>query len=229
MLDYGAEQVLIDGAIDRRAASSPAVADGLVISTGAVLSEDIEEVVRITVEAIELVRLPVLSDSGVRTLLEEQPHTTALLGDDLAPQELPPRFILTSESEQTAQLLDSSATARWLIVAGALPERFLSQLAHATHRRRRELTVVVADPTKVFLSTHGLGWYRAQGIDLQALNTIALRAITVNPLAPESHSFDSTELRARLREAIPDVPIFDVLHEDYPGARPTALSATRVS
>ncbi len=35
----GAEQVLIDGAIDRRAASSPAVADGLVMATGAVLSD----------------------------------------------------------------------------------------------------------------------------------------------------------------------------------------------
>ena len=37
MLGYGAEQVLIDGSIDRRAASSPAVADGLVMATGAVL------------------------------------------------------------------------------------------------------------------------------------------------------------------------------------------------
>ena len=34
MLELGAEQVLIDGAIDRRAASSPAVADGLVMATG---------------------------------------------------------------------------------------------------------------------------------------------------------------------------------------------------
>ena len=42
MIGFGAERVLIDGSIDRRAASSPAVADGLVIATGAVLSEDIE-------------------------------------------------------------------------------------------------------------------------------------------------------------------------------------------
>ncbi len=48
MLLLGAEQVLLDGAIDRRAASSPAVADGLVMATGAILSEDIEDVVRAT-------------------------------------------------------------------------------------------------------------------------------------------------------------------------------------
>ena len=61
MLAHGAEQVLIDGAIDRRAASSPAVSDGLVMSTGAVLHEEIEQVVARTRDAVELVRLPELS------------------------------------------------------------------------------------------------------------------------------------------------------------------------
>ncbi len=58
MLALGAEQVLIDGAIDRRAASSPAVADGLVMATGAILGEDIEAVVDATRDAVDLVRLP---------------------------------------------------------------------------------------------------------------------------------------------------------------------------
>jgi hypothetical protein len=45
MIGFGAEIVLIDGSIDRRAASSPAVADGLLMATGAVLSEELEAVV----------------------------------------------------------------------------------------------------------------------------------------------------------------------------------------
>ena len=52
MLELGAEQVLIDGAIDRRAASSPAVADGLLMATGAMLGEDIEDVVAATTRSI---------------------------------------------------------------------------------------------------------------------------------------------------------------------------------
>jgi hypothetical protein len=226
MLGFGAEQVLIDGAIDRRAASSPAVADGLVMSTGAILSHDIEEVVRITREAVELVRLPVLDEGAhaLRSLAETQ--VTALIGEDLEPVPLPPRFILTSEGEATARLLDAHPQARWLTIAGALPDRFLGQLAHATHRRHRELTVVVADPTRVFLSGHGLGWLRAQGIEIKALKRISLHAITANPVAPESHRFDSSQLRTLLQEAIPDVPIFDVLHPDYPGVHSAASAAT---
>jgi len=42
-----------DGAIDRRAASSPDVADGLVMSTGAVLSEDIGGAKKLTKTDLE--------------------------------------------------------------------------------------------------------------------------------------------------------------------------------
>ena len=62
MLALGAEQVLIDGAIDRRAASSPAVADGLVMATGAILGEDIDDVVATTSDAVDLVRLPAVTE-----------------------------------------------------------------------------------------------------------------------------------------------------------------------
>jgi hypothetical protein len=236
MLAFGAEQVLIDGAIDRRAASSPAVADGLIVATGAILDRDIDEVVLQTKDAVELVRLPRAddgTDTGRRlTELatagtngasdgEAAPNGTRpslLLGEDLKAVALPPRFVLTAEAEQIAQLLDEHPTARWLIVAGALPDRFLRNLVPSVQRRRRELIVVVADPTKAFLSKRGPEWYRRQGILLKTLNRIELQALTVNPLAPQSHRFDSAQLRGLLAEAIPGVPIFDVLHADYAGA-----------
>jgi hypothetical protein len=202
MLAHGAEQVLIDGAIDRRAASSPDVADGLIVSTGAVLDRDIDEVVSQTRDAVDLVRLP-----GVEDAFHEAAEDERLM--------LPPRFVLTAEAEQIAQLLDENPTARWLIVAGALPDGFLRSLLHPVHRRRRELTVVVANPTKVFLGKHGPEWYRRQGILLKTLNVIELQALTVNPLAPQSHRFDSAQLRARLAQAIPHIPVFDVLDSSY--------------
>jgi hypothetical protein len=218
MLAHGAEQVLIDGAIDRRAASSPDVADGLVMATGAVLDGDIEQVVQITCDAVELVRLPLATDQpGIGGRLRELAGVDALLGEDLQPKALPPRFMLSSEGQQLAQLLDEHPAARWLLVAGALPERFLQDLIHPLRKRGRELTVIVADPTKVFLSNRGPAWYRDQGVHLQALERIVLQAITINPVAPQSHRFDSSELQNLLEAAIPDVPIFDVLSRGYGG------------
>jgi hypothetical protein len=233
MLAHGAEQILIDGAIDRRAASSPSVADGLVISTGAVLDRDIEQVVLQTADAVELVRLPSVDEGGrdadtggrLRELAEAAGGTSLLVGEDFAPVALPPRFVLTGEAEQIARLLDQSPGARWLIVAGALPDRFLRSLVHPVHHRRRELVVVVADPTRVFLWKRGPDWYRRQGVHLRTFDRIALEAITVNPVAPQSHRFDSEQLRTLMRETIPDVPVFDVLHPDYAGARQAVPAA----
>ena len=59
------------------------------------------------------------------------------------------------------------------------------------------------DATRVFLGEHGLDWYARQGLEMAVLEEIELLALTVNPLAPQSHRFDSAELRARLAEAIP--------------------------
>lgn len=227
MLGYGAEQVLIDGAVDRRAASSPDVADGLVMATGAVLGKDIADVVLQTSDAVDLARLPVVDeDSQIGQRLRALADTatgkarSVLVNEneDHDPVALPPRFVLAADATQIAELLDANPTARWLIVSGALPDAFLGDLVHAARRRRRELTVVVADSTKVFLWKRGPGWYRDQGVQIEVLKAIELEALTVNPVAPQSHRFDSIELRELLGEAIADVPIFDVLHPDYQGA-----------
>jgi hypothetical protein len=196
MLAHGAERVLIDGAVDRRAASSPGVADGLVLATGAVLGHDLADVVAQTRDAVELVRL-------------------ALVDADCEPLALEPRFALSAEGEQIARLLDEHPDARALLVAGALPERFLQALLAPLHRRRRELVLVVADPTRVFLGKRGPEFYAHQGLHLRALARTALLAITVNPIAPESHRFDSAQLRGSIEAAIPAVPVLDVLDPRY--------------
>jgi len=216
MLGHGAEQVLIDGAIDRRAASSPDVSDGLLMSTGAILSADIEEVVQRTAAAVALVRLPLVAASSLegarlRELAAEASGAGLLVDEDLRPHPLPARFFLTAEPPVIDSFLGEGVAARWLLVAGALPEAFLTGLMSFVRRVGRGLTVVVSDPTKVFLSERGVDFYSRAGISIQALSPIDLRALTVNPVAPQSHSFDSQELRALLRDAIADVPILDVL------------------
>jgi hypothetical protein len=202
MEGYGAEQVLIDGAVDRRAASSPAVADGLVVATGAVLSGELEQVVARTKEAIELVRLP-RAENGAA-------------GDEDERVALERGLVLNGEPAAIARLLRERPRASTFLVEGALGERFLEGLLQARAARKgREVRIVVGDPTKVFLSSRGPGWYRRQGVALEVLRTIELRAITVNPVAPQSHRFDSRKLRAALEAEIDGVPVFDVLDPSY--------------
>jgi len=204
MLLLGAEQALLDGAIDRRAASSPAVADGLVMATGAILGEDIEDVVRATSEAVDVVRLPAADDGSERD------------GDD-AHVALARRLVLGADPGEIAALLSEHPQARTLSVDGALGEPFLEGLLAARRERAgRELRIVVADPTKVFLTRRGVRWFQRQGVSIEVRRTIALKAITVNPVAPQSHRFDSAQLRELIAAAVPDdIPVLDVLDESY--------------
>ena len=215
MISFGAEQVLIDGAIDRRAASSPDIADGLVMATGAVLGEDIERVVAATSDAVGLVRLPVTGDA-----LADIPPSGALA--DPAPEQgeqrvmLERRLVLNAEPAEIAELLRAHPRASTFLIDGALGEGFLEGLLAARRQRAgRELRIVVGDPTKVFLTHRGPGWYQHQGLSLEVRRTIELKAITVNPVAPLSHRFDSKQLRELIEMEIPDVPILDVRDPSY--------------
>lgn len=213
MLAHGAEHVLIDGAVDRRAASSPDVSDGLVMSTGAVLHEQIETVVARTRDAVDLVRLPEVSGRSeigerVRALAASE-HSSVLLGPPSEePVLLPARFALASTNHDIGELLHANPSASHLIVRGALCERFLKALVRVAHGR--QLQLVVADSTKAFVSRRSYEWYERMGISIRVLAPLHLRALTINPVAPRAHSFDSRRLRTLLEAAIADLPILDV-------------------
>jgi hypothetical protein len=209
MLAFGAEQVLIDGAIDRRAASSPAVSDGLVMATGAVLGEDIAQVVATTANAVDLVRLRRASDAT-----GEDTGDAGDTGDGRVSLER--RLVLNAEPAQIAALLRENPRAHTFLVDGALGEGFLEGLLAArSERRGRELRLVVGDPTKVFLSRRGPSWYLRQGIAIEVRQTIDLKALTINPVAPQSHRFDSRELREQIEATVAELPVLDVLDASY--------------
>jgi len=210
MAELGARHVLIDGAIDRRAASSPEVADGLVMATGAVLGAEIEQVVAATVDAVDLVRLP---RSGWAGDGAQGMGADARAAESEERVALTRRLVLSGEPAEIAMLLAEHPRASTFVVNGALSERFLEGLLAArTQRAGRELRIVAGDPTKVFLSRRGPGWYRRQGLAIEVARTIDLKAITINPVAPQSHRFDSQQLRELIEAAVADVPVFDVLN-----------------
>ncbi len=73
-----------------------------------------------------------------------------------------------------------------------------------------ELELVVADPTRVFLDKRGPGWYRERGLEIRVLAPLRLCVVTVNPVAPRAHSFDSAQLQQLARAAVPGVAVIDV-------------------
>jgi len=206
MRRLGAGRVLVDGSIDRRAGASPRLADGVVMSTGAVLSADLDQLVRRTKAAVELLTLPAVEDAALRERAEALGGSALLLDDGSVPLD---SSIVHDRVEGIVPLMRGRGDVRAVVVRGALCEPLLEQIGRA--RRGTPLTVVADDATRVFLGRGTCARHRSRGVMLAVLAPIPLLAVTTNPVAPLRHRFDAEELRARIEEELPGVPVLDVM------------------
>lgn len=207
MRTLGAQRLLVDGSIDRRAGASPRLADGVVMSTGAVLSADLDQLARRTKAAAELMTLPAVEDVALRERASAS-ATSALLLDDGGAVPLD-RSIVHDRVEAVVPLLRGRSDVRAVVVRGALTEALVDQLAGA--RRGAPVLAVADDATRVFLQRGTVARYRERGVSLAVLSAIPLLAVTTNPVAPLRHRFDPHELRDRIAAELPGVPVLDVL------------------
>lgn len=207
MRALGVQRLLVDGSIDRRAAASPRLADGVVMSTGAVLSADLDQLARRTKAAVELMTLPAVEDGALRERAAAC-CTSALLLDDGTAIPLD-AAIVHDQVERIVPLLRGRPDVGAVVVRGALTEPLLEQLARV--RRPAPLTAIADDATRVFLGRGTCARFRARGVELAVLAPIPLLAVTTNPVAPLRHQFDAEELRARIAAELPGVPVLDVL------------------
>jgi len=213
MLELGAERVIVDGSIDRRATAAPEMAEAVITSTGAVLGSSEEEVAAITEKAIELSTLPVLDDRRLRDRLNLGEGCCLLVGPDGA-KPLPPTLPLTASTRdlREAGAFEGGRDAAFY-VPGSVPESFLAALIPLV--TPGPLKVVAENPTRIFLRERSPRWYGERGVRLEVLNRAEVRAISVNPVAPLSHELDSPALREAISCRCPGLPVFDVAAPDY--------------
>lgn len=206
MLEMGCDLILIDGAIDRRTIASPDTSDAIILSTGAVLSRKLKNVVDETAHVVNLYRTPELEAGVIREAIENNNF------DD--------KIILVSETGEVKKLnlltgLGSAGAingsidedTRYIYIPGAFTT---SVICDITLRNLKQVRFVLKDPTKIFVSPMDWSIYRKKGFRLSVLKNIEIAAVTVNPWAPAGYTFDNRFLREEMQKAIPDIPVVDV-------------------
>ena len=205
MLSQGAEFVLIDGAIDRKSVASPDSSDAVILSTGAVLSRDIQKVVRETVHVTEIYNLPVLPVSKVReAIIESFDEKNILIIKGSEAEALDVKTGLGRGREINEALTED---VDYVYIPGALTEGMIRDLDSSKFKRTE---FIIKDPTKIFVDAVNWNKLKKKGFKLWVLSNIEICGITVNPFAPEGYSFDSDLLCQKIREALPDIPVIDV-------------------
>ncbi|MDD6646630.1 MAG: hypothetical protein PUF60_02290 [Firmicutes bacterium] len=206
MLGFGAELILIDGAIDRKSIAAPETSDAIILSTGAVLSRSMKKVIEETAHTVGLYRLPLLEDGYARKLILEHLSEEQLLMIDGEEA----RLLNRSTGLGAGKFLDGEINENtgYIFVPGAFTQ---SVIADINPKKLRQVTFVLRDPTRIFIDSVSWSQLRKKGLKVQVLAGIEVAAITVNPSAPGGYAFDHEELLKGVQEAIPDIPVIDVM------------------
>lgn len=213
MLAYGARLVLVDGALDRVSSASPAIADAAILSTGAVLSRDMNKVIEQTVHRIRLFQLPAVTEPFIKAVSDELGYAPGVVlieehGERMERIDLPLKTALNA-GRDIADGMNSST--RFVIISGALVSKTVTDILQIT-RAYKHVIFVVRDATRIFIDHRD--WLRFQklGVAVQVADPINILAVTVNPYAPTGYFFEPMRFLGELREFLNPIPVFDVVH-----------------
>jgi hypothetical protein len=206
----GAALVLLDGALGRSQHASPAIADGVILATGAAIGGGMTDVLRKTRERLAILNIeqakpelqalcePVFNQGGIG--LWGRQHQLLVQAD-----------IATLNAGATLlEHIDSDLAT--VALSGAVG-RSLWQALCTLAAHHPGLTVVVADGTKLFVESAGLLALQKLGASLLAFRAIKMIGITLNPFSPLGGSFVAAEFLAAARQAFADYVVSDVVLE----------------
>lgn len=210
MISLGADRVLVDGALDRASSASPAITDACILSTGAVLSRDMNKTIEQTVHRASLFKLEGLNDDRLKALWDQIDDVKGV-------------YIIDDANEMTH--LDSLKTAllsgrtigthleensQYVFVKGALVAKTLKDILESSPYAR-QVTYVVGDATKIFIEQRDWNYFMRVGVTIKVRYEINLMALTINPYAPSGYFYDSESFRGKLSEALKDLMVVDVM------------------
>ncbi len=197
--------VLVDGALDRVAASAPSVTGGAVLATGAVVAGNVEGVVRETVYQARLLMLPPCRSLNVdEKNLIEQGGIAVSSADGL---EILP---LETAVDGPLEILDYLTPQCKLLLGGAFTDE-LAQLLLGASRRLGELSVVVRDGTRVFVGSRLWQQLERSSVDVLVMEAINLMAVVVNPVDVRGRQLPGDKLISILSQLLPGVSVFNPL------------------
>jgi hypothetical protein len=211
LLANGADQVLVDGAINRLGSASPRVTDGVIVATGGLVADTLTETVATTQAALQLLTLPEVPPETKSLVAPELlTHVRALSVDERGHQTPLELDTVVGEGVKVAREVMRCGT-HTLFIGGALTQEFVDDFLRVLPPRRT-LRLVIRDATVLIAPPATVSRLLRRGVDLRVLTPLRVLAVTTNPFRlPKPYQpelfFDA------IADAVGDrVPVFDVVN-----------------
>jgi len=202
--ELGSDKVLIDGAISRKTFSNPIISDAAILSTGASLSADMNNVVSETAFIAQLLTLRPLCDEQVDSLHDLFAEPIGKIYAIMPDYSIHPIDLVAPHS--------AAEGTKYIYVSGALSDGFMNKLV-MSNINLRGVKIIVEDGSKVFVSQRTFENIGLKGSEIVVRRPINLLAITINPVSSDGYVFDKDvfcELLARQT----NIPIYNVLNDE---------------
>jgi hypothetical protein len=201
---------LLDGALGRSHHASPAIADGVILATGAALGGAMEDVLRKTRERLALLGIAP-ADAALCQLCEPVFNAGAVGLWDSQDQPIQLAQMATLNAANTL-LQHLPNDVKTIALSGAVGRSLWLALL-SLGRSHPGLIVVVNDGTRLFVQASDLDLFTRLGARLYAYRAIRVIGLTVNPYSPTSASFDARAFLSAARQALPHYDVSDVMLE----------------
>jgi hypothetical protein len=209
MCEIGAEVILIDGALNRKTQASPALADGVILSTGAVLGRSIDVVVDKTVHTVRMLTLPKV-EAEVLEICEEAATSNHVSFIDKDKNIINTHFkTALGCANKIMDLI--KADYEYIVIPGTVMNSFVKSMHHVL--RNNEIKLVVQDGTKVFIEPMDYRIFEKLGGRIMVIDSINLLAVTINPYSPEGYNFEPAFFYDAMKEALSPLDVFDCVQE----------------
>jgi hypothetical protein len=234
LLELGAEQVLVDGAINRLGSASPRVTDGLIMATGGMVGESLGEAVQITADTFEMLTLPAADDKtlgllGLARRCQRRPANGGADGTQTCAR------LISVNEHGTQQPLDIETAigegvavcreierlgTRTLYCSGALTQDFVDDVVRVLPPQR-PLRLVVRDATVLVLPSIWVSRLRRRGVEVEVVDKLSVLAVTTNPFRLPQPLNPKVFFNAVVDVIGDRAPVFDVVNglAHLPGPR----------
>ena len=208
--ELGCQKIFLDGALGRSHHASPALADGVILATGAALGGSIQDVLRKTKERLQILTLPKGESSTIGMARIALTECRVAVWDNHG-KRLPieGKAALTSAKELRSVIHSEVAIVAFGGAVGYSAWEAVLELAKANSG----LLVLVSDATRLFVEQRDVNRLREFAGTLKVIDPIYLLGVTLNPTSPWGAGFDPQEFLDTAREELSEWGVTDVMLE----------------
>jgi len=215
MISFGAERVLVDGAINRIASASPSLTGGIILATGAALGPTMDDVIKKTVFRKALLETTPVADQQLhqaasRGLSEGDASIINKITSDDDQYEVKPVNAAIPLLAARKALEQYSRETEAIAYGGALVDSTMNNILKL---EAPYPAIIVKDATKIFISAESFNRFTSRGGKLQVLKPLNLAAVTLNPTDPGGRGYDPKMFLESMKEALKPCPVFDLIYE----------------